>query len=1119
MLVTLVVHSSKAQNSSWLTAEPPMRLLASPTASSIANNSSETVDMYTGKVNITLPLHTLKGRDIEVPISLHYSSGGVRVNDIAGWVGMHWSLQAGGCVSRVMKNLPDEFLGKVVPLSHYKLHTDPDFTGIDGFGFIHLKSVGINLNDFSTLPLDEKRKIVRNGDWMSIDGHQSGLEAYDTEPDEFYFNFGKYSGYMVFDRDGKLKSIPHQNLKVTHTIKQVTVNDIQYLMISSFTFITDDGYKYTFGDYELESVERTRSISYRASFGIRFDQACENNLIDLDDYTTDWVWDPVLDDPEVHLWKTMPMAVDVEVDVNGNARPKPSQSETNMFFSSSWYLKTIESPSGDIMNFNYTAPLGEEGLTYTQSQGVTKKLNNDMTLQTVTVEDNPRDIPVGTYFSTPPGNLSPFQRPDAITLFKNKISLDQKVLTSIVSSTGESVAFVRQAEERKDLPNDHALELIRIYDYTNTNIKTFRLQYIYMEPTGAAPRWNAFVGKAIVNGIEQNLVASENISDAEFEGERRRLLLQKVFEFKDDATIVPTKRPFEFNYNPTVLPRRGFNKKDLWGFYSEANGAVDLANAAAGVLTKIYYPTGGAKEFIYESNQAIEMNSGNAQVVGGLRVKQVRLYPQPGVDPILTDYTYTGNTIKGEHWPTRGYEIFITPDIEDDPRSDSYVADDAYNPWGVTGYDAVRVSTPGNGKTIYVFTTSSMTGYGAETLSTEDEINFSGIHGTDNDYPFVPRRRNDWMAGWLKGQSFTLDDETKILQKKQTTYDVNAPFDVIFGLVPATYTFANETLYRYGKYEHVSSWADITAEVTTVYDSQTPGNESTAVATTTTSEYTQVEREGRKYHFLKSSTIDSPETGSIKTEYRYPFDITSATMATDPSDPVSHALLQMAKTDGKHMLSYPIETIRYRNGKITESLIRSFKGFPDKSSTILPYQNFLLETNTPLVTGNYTVYQLAPTVTGNIMIDAKCKVQSTINRYDAAGNVQEYTTIDGITVTVLYGYNKMYPVAEIKNATFQDVLAVLPQGVLDQLNNAPGSDDLMRSKLQPLRTATSLEKAVITTYTYTPGIGMSSMTDPMQLTTYYEYDALNRLKIIRVKTKDETNKSIVKTYDYNFQFK
>lgn len=54
---------------------------------------------YTGVPNISVPLYSIKGRELELPVELNYHAGGVRVEEIASWVGIGWSLNAGGVIT------------------------------------------------------------------------------------------------------------------------------------------------------------------------------------------------------------------------------------------------------------------------------------------------------------------------------------------------------------------------------------------------------------------------------------------------------------------------------------------------------------------------------------------------------------------------------------------------------------------------------------------------------------------------------------------------------------------------------------------------------------------------------------------------------------------------------------------------------------------------------------------------------------------------------------------------------------------------------------------------------------------------------------------------------------
>ena len=62
---------------------------------------------YTGRANINIPIYEIDIDGIKVPISLSYNTGGVMVDDLASRVGLGWSLNTGGMVSKSIKGKDD----------------------------------------------------------------------------------------------------------------------------------------------------------------------------------------------------------------------------------------------------------------------------------------------------------------------------------------------------------------------------------------------------------------------------------------------------------------------------------------------------------------------------------------------------------------------------------------------------------------------------------------------------------------------------------------------------------------------------------------------------------------------------------------------------------------------------------------------------------------------------------------------------------------------------------------------------------------------------------------------------------------------------------------------------
>jgi len=144
------------------------------------------------------------------------------------------------------------------------------------------------------------------------------------------------------------------------------------------------------------------------------------------------------------------------------------------------------------------------------------------------------------------------------------------------------------------------------------------------------------------------------------------------------------------------------------------------------------------------------------------------------------------------------------------------------------------------------------------------------------------------------------------------------------------------------------------------------------------------------------------------------------------------------------------------------------------------------------------------------------EVVGAVNKYDTHGNLIHSITPDGTSTCFIWGYNKTQLVAKLVNISYADFLAnPNVQNNIIHINtysNQAGSnydEAVLKMYLDGLKFAAP--NAMVTTFTYKPMVGISSITDENGKTTTYEYDAFNRLRTI----KDQLG-NILKEYQYNF---
>lgn len=541
---------------------------------------------------------------------------------------------------------------------------------------------------------------------------------------------------------------------------------------------------------------------------------------------------------------------------------------------------------------------------------------------------------------------------------------------------------------------------------------------------------------------------------------------------------------YKFEYNhpgggyPTPDPERS-GKTDHWGYWINNN-----AQDSYGLLKRIVYPTTGYTDFLYERHtysnrietifhdkdtklytKIVPKN----ETVGGTRIKKIINYSSNGKVENQKEYFYTME--------------YATPSVG---KSSGILH--SYPPYKLTNL----------GQVVYIGENVSLENYNIE----EPHIGYSNILESFNDGSCISYKFSDYFSNpdLANANIYILDPSTINYEALvQTNVSRMNSESTKRGLLQKKILYNSDKLsireevYKFDNVNDLERNPIIPPE----------GGDIPIVDQNYLSSYNYVTSFRpfiggglSKKIYLKSHPLvyKSVKVDKVLTEYRYTYNgykmMSRESVIIGNKDSVIHTYkysgdsfspainIQKDLTD-RNILSLLIEKKTYKNNVCLNTTFNTYR----------------LHNNT------FPVLDSIKSSIGNNPLE----IRTVFPQYDNYGNLIYFIQDDVLKTVYLWSYNGQYPIAEIKNASYnqvKDALGISPEYVSETFI----PDMTLINSLK-----NSLQESMVSTNTYIPLVGMTSTSNPNNMTTYYEYDKSGRLKTIK-----DLDKSMISTHQYRY---
>lgn len=229
----------------------------SPQTADFIRQGNIPVSLYTGQVNVSIPLYHIKDRDFDIPIALNYAGDGLKPNRRHGWAGLNWSVSGAGSISREVYYGPDDYA---------------DWYHADGVNINGLWWAA-NGKPYDPEDLYDFSALTCSGLSGCHIPHYNGY--YDSNPDLFMFSVPGHSGRFLIGSDGNvLCSGMNYKVDLSGLGKQRYESGV---IASQIKVTSPDGYIYTFGNTtDVHPLEYSINFSPTETYGQGQKKSCIN---------------------------------------------------------------------------------------------------------------------------------------------------------------------------------------------------------------------------------------------------------------------------------------------------------------------------------------------------------------------------------------------------------------------------------------------------------------------------------------------------------------------------------------------------------------------------------------------------------------------------------------------------------------------------------------------------------------------------------------------------------------------------------------------------------------------------------------------------------------------------